>query len=708
MATLQRIRNRAGVLVAGIIGLALLAFILGDLLTSGQSIFSRRRLEIAEIGGKKINIYDYNEKIEEITNFYKMTYNIGNLDPETMESIREETWRSTLREMILGKAYKQLGINVSNDELKTMLLGDSLNTLLADEPHPVVRQMFTNPETGEFNREQMVSYFEAISNPVYKEEKKRWIFMEDQIVEERMNIKYFNLVRKGIQPSTLDARYYAMENETTVDFSFVYSNINSISDEGISLSDGEIKAYYDEHLESYRQDEARSLEYVVFELLPSKADDDNAREYITRSKQVFERSDNPVSFVNNNSDKPYVDKNYGKSDLSEVIRDSVFNANPGFVTGPYMENGFYKLARLLETTSVSDSVRARHILISLSVQRDDVRAKQIADSLMTLINRGADFTTLAAQYSADESNKAIGGDLGWFKEGQMVKSFSDACFSAKPGDVVVVKTNYGYHIVKLEAQSPKVKKVKVAFLEREVVPSDETTQEIYSKAVSFAAGALSVDEFRNMCRKENITPRFATDITQEDKTLPGLENSREIIRWAFENKEGSISSIFDMSDKYVIAALTGLKKKGFAPLEIVRPEIEVALKKQKKIEKLAAEIKNKIASAASIDEVSKILGIEIAEASKVRFTNPYINNIGIEPSVVVSALNMQAGKISDPLKGENGVFVIVVNSIDQPRNPDVFSSRFRLKYALDSRASYEGYEALKENAKIVDNRIRFF
>jgi peptidyl-prolyl cis-trans isomerase D len=391
-----------------------------------------------------------------------------------------------------------------------------------------------------------------------------------------------------------------------------------------------------------------------------------------------------------------------------MIRDSIFDAKPGFVAGPYLHDRIYKLARVMEFVNISDSVRARHILISLSVQRDDARAKTIADSLLQLINRGADFNTLALQYSADESNKAIGGDLGWFREGQMVKPFNDACFNAKPGDVKVVKTNYGYHVIRLEAQSPMVRKVKVAFLEREITPSDETTQEIYSKAVSFAAASGNIDEFRNTCRKENITPRFASDINPADKTLPGLENAREIIRWAFENDEGAVSSIFDMSDKYIIAALSGLKQKGYASVESVKAEIEIALKKQKKLEKLAADIKTRTSSAGSIDEIATILGSEVSEATEVRFTNPYISNVGIEPAVVVHAFNLPAGSLSEPVIGENGVFVLTVNNIISPENPNVFSARLRLKYALDGRATYEGYEALKTSANITDNRIKFF
>jgi len=462
MATLQKIRNKGGVLVASVIGLALLAFILGDLFSSGPSVLSKKRLEVAEIDGNAVSIIDYNQKIEKLSDFYKLSYNMQSLDAQTLESIKEETWRTTVREIILGKAYKKLGINVSNDELITMLQGDSINSggvnIIMDEPHPIIKSWFTNPETGEFNRFQMVNYFNAISNPAYAEEQKRWLFLENQIVDERLSQKYFTLVRKGIQPSKLDSKYYAMESSSTVDFSFVFENFTSIADDQVIVTEAEVEKYYSEHKNEYKQVDGRSIEYVVFEITPSQKDDEFARSYITDSKIAFQRAESAISFVNTNSDKPYSDKNYSKNEISQVIADSVFSATPGFVAGPYFENGSYKLTRLIEFTNVPDSVRARHILISLSVQRDEIRAKEIADSLKMLIDKGADFNALARDFSSDDNNKNIGGDLGWFTEDRMVKPFTDACFNANTGDVKIAKTTYGYHVIKVESQSPKVKK----------------------------------------------------------------------------------------------------------------------------------------------------------------------------------------------------------------------------------------------------------
>jgi peptidyl-prolyl cis-trans isomerase D len=712
MATLQKIRNKGGIFAAGLIGFALLAFILSDLLSSGNKIFSGKKLEVAEVDDNSISIIDYNKKIDELSEFYKMSYNMQNLDNQTLESIKEETWKTTVREVILGKSYKKLGINVSTDELITMLQGDSINqggrNVIMDEPHPIIKSWFTNPETGEFNRFQMINYFNAISNPAYKEEQKRWIFLENQIVDERLSQKYFTLVRKGIQPSKLDVKYFAQDAGTSVDFSYVYENFTSIPDDQVTVTPAEISKYYEQHKNEFKQVDSRSIEYVVFELLPSEIDDENAKSYVVDSKTPFQRAESAITFVNTNSDKTYSDRNYSKSDLSPVIADSIFEGKPGFVAGPYFENGSYKLARIIEFTNVPDSVKARHILISLSVQRDETRAKEIADSLKTLIDRGADFNLLARDFSADENNKKIGGDLGWFTEARMVKPFADASFSGNTGDVMVVKTSYGYHVVKIEAQSPRVRKAKIAFLEREVVSSDQTNQEIYSKAVAFAAKSTDLAKFRSEYQTERITPRFATDFGPNELTLSGLESSREIIRWAFENEKGAISQIFDLSDRYVVAALADVKLKGFAPMESVKVQIETALKKEKKMAKLASEMKSKIASASNIEDVAVALGKQTAEAQKVRFVNPYVDPIGAEPVVVSNALNLNVGQLSAPIIGANGVFVIQVKNTAPPVSVDLATSEFRLKYGLNSRVAYEGYEALQVKAEIKDNRIKFF
>lgn len=698
-------------LVAVIIGLALLAFILGDFLSSGPSVFSGNRMEVAEIDGKSIGYMEYNNKIEELANFYRTNYQLTSLDQETLEEIREEVWRSTIQDIILGTTFNDLGIKVSVDELKTMLLGDSIgtgaNNILTEEPHPMVRRMFTNPETGEFNRFQMMNYFNAISTDMYEDQRRQWVYIENQIVDDRKRQKYFTMVQKGMQPNTLDAKNFALESNSSVTFDFVNLGFNSVSDDEISYTESELKDYYEEHKNEYRQDETRSIEYVIFPIEPSAEDDSRAQTFIQQSKETFERTENPIGFVNSNSDIPFRDKNYSKDELPEPYADSIFNAEPGYVAGPYFEDDTYKLARLIDFEMVPDSVRARHILISLSVQRDDERAEEIADSLLRVINAGENFAQLAREFSSDQSNSEIGGDLGWFTEGMMVKPFDDFVFENETGDLGVVKTNFGYHVIKIVNQSPRVRKAKLAILERQVVPSDATYQEIYSNSVEFRSNATTLEEFREEYNTQGLTPRFATEFDKSTKDLPGLENARDIIRWSFENEEGTISQIFDLSDKYIVAALTDVNHEGIASFEDVRNEIEIIVAKQKKLEKVLEDVQEKTSELTSLDAIAEALNTEILQAENVRLANPYVNG-GLEPSVVVKAIILPEGELSEPFIGENNVFIIRISEKDIPENLDVASAEFRLKYMMESRVTFQGYEALREAANIEDNRIKFY
>ncbi|MGC9341821.1 MAG: hypothetical protein ACP5E3_03900, partial [Bacteroidales bacterium] len=207
---------------------------------------------------------------------------------------------------------------------------------------------------------------------------------------------------------------------------------------------------------------------------------------------------------------------------------------------------------------------------------------------------------------------------------------------------------------------------------------------------------------------KDLSPRFATDFQKNSKELPGLENSREIIRWSFENEEGTVSQIFDLSDKYVVAALTDVKEKGFADFESVRNEIEIAVSKQKKLEKVLEDTRPKIADMTDIMDVADALNLQTQQAEKVRLSNPYVNPIGLEPAVAVRAINLETGELSEPFIGENAVFIIQVNEKEIPEDMDIASAEFRLKYMMESRVMYEGYEALRERADIEDNRINFY
>ncbi|MBN1133036.1 MAG: peptidylprolyl isomerase [Bacteroidales bacterium] len=712
MATLQKIRNRAGLLVAVVIGLALFAFILGDMLGSGASVFKKR--SVAEINGRAVDVEEYLAHQNQLREFYQLNYGNQSLDPEIEQQIQTETWSRMVRQNIMDQAFNQLGIFVSSDELKMMVTGDQglSGNMNLSQPHPIIRQMFSNPETGQLNRTLMTNYFNALDNPQFAQEKKRWLFIEQEIINERMNEKYFNLVRKGFQPSTLDLKDYAEENGKSVDFAYISKNYASVPDEEITIAEADLKQYYKEHRESFRQEASRTFQYVVFDVEPSEKDHQNALYWAEQTKAEFSRieSGEVIRYVNSVSDEPAFERYFSYNELPENIRDSVFYAEIDYIHGPYLDGESYKLTRVNQIQQRPDSVRARHILLSYSDYGNDRnRLRSMADSLKNVLENRGDFTALAAQYSGDESNRAIGGDLGWFTEGTMVQEFSNACFENKTGDIVLAETDFGQHIIKIENQSREVKKIQLATIVRNIIASDETNQDYYNRAVKFRGKATNLEKFDEQVREFGLDPRVAPNITKDQTSVPGLEDPLRIIKWAFSSEVNNVSNIFSMNDdKYVVAVLTGATEDGYADIEDVRTEIETAVKKQKKADVLVSRLKEQLEGVSTLAEYGTAHDENVGEATRVRFANTYVPGIGMEPYVVGAAMYLPVEKLSEPLTGENGVFVISVVNREEPASINLAEAETRLKYALESRSNYEAYNALLEEANLKDYRLDIF
>jgi peptidyl-prolyl cis-trans isomerase D len=716
MATLQRIRNRAGLLVAVVIGLALLAFILGDMMGSGSPAVGGKRT-VAEINGKGIPVSEYLEHEKSLREFYQLNSGGQNLDAETERRIQQETWQRLVRQTIMNRSYEKLGIQVSTDELKTMVTGDQAMGLIGNpaisEPHPIIRQMFTNPETGQMNRAVMTNYFNALDNPQFAQEKKRWIFIEQEIVDEKMNQKYLNLVKKGFQPSSLDLKDYMTENGKSTDFAYVSRPFSTVSDDEITFTESDLKQYYRENRESYKQEASRTFQYVVFEVEPSEKDVENARFWTSQTKGEFSRisTEEVPRYINGISDVPFDPTYYTYEELPEIIRDSVLGAPVDQVFGPYRDEGSYKLVRARNFEMRPDSVRARHILLSPQMAGSRQELENLADSLVNVIKLGGSFNQIALEFSADESNRAIGGDLGWFTEGSMVTPFNDACFGNEKGDLVTAQTSFGTHIIRIEDQSPRVRKMQLAEITRNIYPGDETTQDYYNRAVKFRGKATNLEKFTEQAREFGLDPRFAPNITKDQQSIPGIEDPIRIIKWAYDAEINDVSNIFSQGDEqYIVAVLTGASEDGYAKLEDVRGEIELAVKKQKKAEKIAANLEEELAGTTDLTQFAAENGENIGEATQVKFTNTYISGVGLEPYIVGAAMHLPENQISDPLIGESGVFVLSITSRTEPPPVEAVDPALesRLKYTLESRSNFEAYNALLDAARVQDNRLDIF
>jgi peptidyl-prolyl cis-trans isomerase D len=710
MATLQKIRNRAGWILVAFIGLAMLLFVV-DLnslsywlkqnfnIGSGGTRYVSPTDEIAEIDGKSVSYEEYTTQVEQLAEFYTVRYGLTSLDQQMIDGVREEAWENMVRNYTLMDEYRQLGISVSPDELMDMVQGRN--------PHPIIRQMFSDPETGIVNRTFLLQFIQTMDQDPSGAQRTIWMHLESQILNERNFSKFNNLVRQGLYITDLEAENGFREADKRVDFSYIVKRFNTIHDTAITYTDADIEKYYKEHMQDYSQTASRDLEYVVFEVLPSAEDDRMARDWINRIKGEFESDEDVLLLVNMESDVPFQDRFFMEEELSDTIRDFAFNADVDDVFGPYIEEESYRLARLVEIDYRPDSVTARHILLQPDQNTTMDQLKDFADSLKQMIDNGADFAQLATVHSADRSAQN-GGDLGIFAEGQMVTPFSNACFEGEKGDVVVVETQFGQHIIEILDQGPVVKKVKIAIMSRKVEPSTGTFQEKYSAAIEFSGKNRTYEQFNNAISDQGLTKRYANDLTELQRTLPGLESPREMIRWAFESSLHNVSDVFEFNNKYVVACITNVREEGSPPLEEIRNEIELEVKINKKAEKITEELSEKIETANSLNDLALKVNLPVQDARGVSFSSLSVPSLGMEPKVIGAISKLPEGVVSQPIQGNNGVFVVVVNNIEQSETSNAQFTKDRLTMMRQSRANAEVYQALRKAANISDKRGRFF
>ena len=603
----------------------------------------------------------------------------------------------------MQKDYKELGISVSGDELFDMFQGSN--------PHPLIRQIFTNPETGMINRGQLFRFLQQTQEETDSEEKKFRIYLENEILRYTIFNKYNNLIKKGLNVTSLEARKRINWAGKSINFDYVVLPFSSVSDSAISVTEKDMTNYYMLHKSDYEQDEARDIRYVYFEVKPSEDDYKDAEKWINDIEQEFRETQETKQFINFQSDVPYNDKNYSYDSIPELFGENLFNAEPGTVYGPYFEDDAYKLAKLAEINYLPDSVRARHILLRAD-QQNARQMFQLADSLEMLLKNGADFAGLAMSNSADASAQE-GGDLGWFTENEMVnlKSLSDSCFFGKTGDIKVVTSPLGIHVIEILNQSGKVKKVQIGVLVRKVEPSEETDRLYYSKASEFAGLNNTYDKFNKAAEKENLMIWHARDLTPLEKNISGLENPRSLVKWAYNAGEHAVSPVFKLGDKYIVAAIDDVREEGYAPLDDIRTEIELEVKKSKKAQQIVSNIKNSIKDVHSLEELATVMDAKVQTATNVRFISRSFGTAGVEPNVIATAFAMEPDVLSDPVIGNNGVYVVSVSTINQPSEiseTDIAREKKLMERNFGARVYYSAYEVMKEIAKIEDHRADFY
>lgn len=705
MSTLQFLREKAGVLVAGVIGISLLLFVVSDFFGNGrgQRMKAKKYYEIGEIGGEIVSYQDYDLRLQNLLEIYKLSGR-SNIDEATTETIREQTWQQIVREKILDTQYKKLGIGVSTEEVDELVLGNN--------PHQIVQQLFTDQQTGAFNKSFLVNFLKQTE--VDETAKKYWLFFENEIVNDRMNTKYNNLVSKGLYVTSKQAEFDKNLTNSIVDFSYILKNYASLSDSSVTVTENDIQSYYSEHKESYKRTAIRDIEYITFDVVPSDDDIKQTEQWINKTKEEFVTATDPVQFINLTADSRHIGFFSPLSMVPENLKDYVKKEDLVYIFGPYIEDGSYKVARLLAVADRPDSVHVRHILLSPNQTRSLEVVKQQADSLIKLIKSGTPFEALALANSDDQGSAQIGGDLGWFPEGRMVVPFNNACFSGKKGDIKTVETTFGIHIIEILAQSKDSRKYSIGYIDRKIIPGSVTNQKAYSEASQFAGLNDTYEKFTKSIAEKGLNKRVTNDIAPQQKTLPGLDNPRSLIISLFQTEKGKIvldnsqQAVFEVGDKYVVAYCTKVQEDGIASVKDVENDIRFILIKDKKADIISAEYNKNNSTGKTIDDIARTMVLTVQEATQINFRSYTVQGVGTEPALIAAASVAKQGAVTGPVKGTNGVYMLAANTVTTSQGEDLKLLQDRLKLTFQMRGNYEAYEALRKVANIIDKRYKFY
>jgi len=710
MAVIGKIRQRAGLLI-GLVGFSLVAFILGDLLTSNRK-FLGQDSSIAEISGKKFSAQDFEARVVQLEENYKINTGKQNVDQATLESLREQAWTNLVNEEVLGTQVNKAGIKVSPEELFDLVQGK--------DPHPQIKEAFKDPKTGEFNPANVIQFLKNMDNDATGKTRAQWVAFEKYIMDERVKQKYNELVRKGLITTTIEAKRQKENQGHTFDARVVDLTFRSVPDSAYKVTDAEISTYYNAHKEEFKQEEGRKIDYVVFDVTPSVEDVAAVLKQTSELVDPFQQSTDDSLFVAVNSDEKIETKYSKQGTLSPAIDTVYFNgAAIGTVVGPYRENNGFRISKLEDIRLRPDSIKVSHALIAYAgseraapeIKRTKEEAKAVADSLFAIAKKdGKAFAEIAKNQSDDKVAAEKDGDLDWItNDSPMDPQFKDGAFNTPKGGVSLVESPFGFHIIKVTDQTASVRQAKVATIQRNLRPSSKTYQAAYTTANQFAGTNNTQESFIKACEEQGLNKRESNDLKPSDKSIPGLESPRALIQWAYQAKVGDVSKSYEMGDKFVVALLKEVKEKGIAPLENVKDLVTSKVANEKKAADFTAKFEAELAKTKDLDQIATALGTTVKNAPGVSLSSGYVQNVGVEPKVVGVLSTMKQGEMTKPIVGQAGVYIAVVDNVTTPPEVTDYSETVKmLESQNQQRAEYEIFNALKEKAEIKDNRSRFF
>ena len=692
MSIIQNIRDKGAWIIFTIIVIALVAFVLQDGIGKQGNT---TETDLGTVNGVAINKINFEEKLEiQVQNYASQGVK--------REQLIGFLWNQEIDRILYINEQEKLGITIGNKELTDVLFG-------TESPF---KQEFTDPNTGEFkvnDAKQAIAQVKKSKNQEQINQIEK-LYIEPSI-ENRLRNKYQALIVKGLQLPTWMVQKQYNESNSIANIDIIGVPYANISDSTIKVTDDEVASYIKENAAAFQVEEAsKSINFVGFSAAPTSTDSTSVLNSITALKADFQAAQDPAVFLNKvGSDLPFYNSFISGKSIQIPNKEAIIAAGVGNVYGPYVDGKNYTIAKVIGVKQWPDSASVRHILITTAGQngqlvRDDSTAKKLIDSIRFAIAGGASFDAMVLKYSEDAGSKEKGGKYEMFPQAQMVGPFNDFSFDNSVGTKGVVKTDFGYHYIEVLKQTPRSPAYKIAYLSKSILPSSETIGAASAAAAAFATASKDIKSFNQEAVKLNKQTFPAVGIKSMDYEIPGLGESRSLVRWVYENDLNSVSEPTEIGDSYFVAIITGEEKAGLASVASAKPQVEGILRDQKKATQIKQSFKGNTmeAIAASAKTI-------VQPADSINFNYSLIPGIGNEPKLVGAAFNKAfINKPSAPIAGNAGVFVISVKSQGaKAATQDLVSFESDLLNRTRS-VIYRTNIALKKVAKIKDNRMKVY
>ena len=668
MTTLQRIRNH-GVILLIVVGVAMLAFILGDFLNSGSSFFNKSRENVGVIAGHKVHYTEYETAKDQLTEVYKIESGSNDINEDLSIQIRNQVWQMLMMDYTLREQAEKIGMDVTAEELSELCIGAN--------PHQLIRQRRAfYDETGNFNRFALINFLNSLAQTPETQEqaanmqqaKNYWMYWENAVRLTHLQDKYIGLLSKLVTANPLDAKYAFEATKTSVNVEFVERPYFAVADSFVKVTNADIKKLYDANKEQYKRVPNRSLVYVSFPIVPSEADFAEVEKLMKSLESDFQTKEDITAIVNSNSDVLYDGRDFSESTIPAEYKEFAFGkgAKKGQFTELTFANDTYSMARIMDCGyTKSDSVQL--VLVANGEGTEDV-------------------------------------ELGWFTATDLQKNIADPAFAGKKGSQFTVSTGMGEQTFKIADKSQPTPKVKLAILSRKVTPSSKTYGVLYNEAKQFIVNNGTEELLRQAAQEQglSITPAYGLNVNADK--VNDLKNSRGIVRWAFEAKDGQLSDVFECGDQFIVAALTEVNDGDYRTIDEVRMELTLQATTDKKAEYLM----NQLKGVSTLEEAAELFDAEIQTAENVTLASTRLGAAGIEPAVIGAALALENNATSAPVKGNAGVYMVrigekVVAEGELNAEQEINNLNMRTSYSVP----YQAIALIEENAEVEDNRARF-